>query len=140
MTQLYAVLSRNIGTRLAGLNNWGIALSDRAKTKAGEEADRLFEEAGRKYAEALRLKPDFPEAISNWGATLINQAVMKRGEEPAHVLRQARQKLLEAERMRAGSGAYNLACVEAIEGNTSEAIRWVQLFEFNGAKGLTISE
>src|ERR1019366_778788 len=66
--------------------------------------------------------------------TLINQAVMKRGEEPAHVLRQARQMLLEAERMRAGSGAYNLACVEAIQGNTREAIRWLQVFESAGAR------
>jgi tetratricopeptide (TPR) repeat protein len=178
MTQLYAVLSQNAETRLAGLYNWGVALSGQAKTKAGadadrlfeaagrkyaealrlkpdyhealnnwgnalyeqaktkrgEEADRLFEEAGRKCAEALRLKPDLPEPLINWGAALINQATMKRGEEAGRLLRQARQKLLEAEQMRAGSGAYNLACVEAIQGNTIEAVRWLQLFESTGAR------
>jgi cytochrome c-type biogenesis protein CcmH/NrfG len=116
------------------LLNWGVALSGQAKTKAGEEADRLFEEVGRKYAEALRLKTDYPEAISNWGAALINQAAMKRGEEAVRLLLQARQKLLEAERIRAGSGALNLACVEAIEGNTSEAIRWLQACESAGVR------
>jgi tetratricopeptide (TPR) repeat protein len=178
MTQLYAVLTQNAETRLAGLNNWGIALSGRAKTKAGEDADRLLDEAGRKYAEALRLKPDdhevlnnwgaaltdqakakagddadrlfeeagrkftealrlrpgFPEALSNWGAALINQGTMKRGEEAERLLRQARQKLQEAEQIRAGSGAYNLACVEAIQGNTREAVRWLQVFKSAGER------
>jgi len=59
---------------------------------------------------------------------------MKGGEEAANLLRQARQKLLEAEQMRAGSGALNLACVEAIDGNTSEAVRWLQLFESTGVR------
>ena len=178
MTQLHAVLSQNAETRLAALNNWGAALADQAeteegedadrffeeagrkyaealrlkpdfpevlgnwgnalysqaKTKAGEEADRLFEEAGRKYAEALRLKPDYHEALVNWGAALSGQATMKRGEEAGHLLRQARQKLLEAEQMRAGSGALNLACFEAIDGNTSEAIRWLQACESAGVR------
>jgi tetratricopeptide (TPR) repeat protein len=178
MTQLYVVLSQNAETRLAALNNWGMALSDQAKTKAGEEADRLFEEAGRKYAEALRLKPDyhvalgnwgnalsrqaktkggedadrlfeeagrkytealrlkpdFSEALSNWGAALSGQAKTKTGEEVEHLLRQSRQKLLEAEQLRAGSGAYNLACLEAIQGNTREAVRWIQVCESAGAR------
>jgi hypothetical protein len=86
---LYAVLSQNAETKVAGLNNWGIALAGQAKTKAGEEAD--------------------------------------------HLLRQARQKLLEAERMYAGISAYYLACVEAMEGNTNEAVRWLQVFKSAGA-------
>ena len=116
------------------LGNWGAALTEQAKTKAGEEADRLFAEAGRKYAEALRLKPDDHLALSNLGATLADHAKTKAGEEAGHLLRQARQKLLEAERMRAGSGALNLACVEATEGNTSEAIRWLQVCESAGPR------
>ena len=92
LRKLYAVLSQNAETRLAALNNWGNALSKQARTKAGEAA--------------------------------------------GHLLEQARQKLLEAERIQAGSGAYNLACVEAMEGNTSEAVRWLQVFESSG-KGLS---
>jgi cytochrome c-type biogenesis protein CcmH/NrfG len=116
------------------LFNWGNALSDQAKTKTGEEADRLFEEAGRKHAEALGLKPDLHVALINWGAALIERASMKSGEEAAHLLRQARQKLLEAERIRAGSGAYNLACIEAMEGSTREAVHWLQVSESAGER------
>jgi tetratricopeptide (TPR) repeat protein len=132
MRQLYAVLSQNAETRLHALNNWGAALTDQGKTKAGQEADGLFEEAGRKYAEALRLNPGYHTALGNWGAALMNQATMRRGEEAGRLLGQARQKLLAAERMHAGSGAYNLACVEAIEGNTKEAVRWLQVFKSSG--------
>jgi tetratricopeptide (TPR) repeat protein len=114
------------------LYNWGGALLDQAKTKVGEEADRLFEEAGRKCGEALRLKPDDLVALNNWGVTLLHQARRKAGEEAGRLLQQARQKSLEAEQIRVGSGAYNLACVEAIEGNTREAIRWLRTFESAG--------
>jgi tetratricopeptide (TPR) repeat protein len=116
------------------LGNWGAALTNQAMTKAGEEADRLFEEADRKFAEAVRLKPDSHGTLNNWGAALIYWARMKAGEEAGHLLQQARQKLLESERILAGSGAYNLACVEAIEGNATEAVRWLQVFKSSGER------
>jgi hypothetical protein len=59
MRQLCAVLSQNPGTEPAALNNWGSLLADQAKMGAGEEHNSLFEAAGRKYALALQLKPDF---------------------------------------------------------------------------------
>ena len=86
MRQLYAVLSQDAQMRVLALGNWGLALVEQARTKAGEEA--------------------------------------------GHLLQEARQKFLEAERMGVGSGAYHLACVEAIEGNTTEAVRWLQVSKF----------
>jgi hypothetical protein len=65
MRQLQAVLSRNEGTRLAALSDWGNALSEQAMTRAGEEADRFFEEAVRKFDEAIRLRPDLPQVLTN---------------------------------------------------------------------------
>src|ERR1017187_5079195 len=100
MTQLHAVLSQNAETKLVALNTGGIALSRQAKTKAGEEADRLFEEAGRKYAEALRLKPDYPEALSNWGAALYGQAKTKAGEDADRLFEEAGRKYAEALRLK----------------------------------------
>jgi hypothetical protein len=46
------------------LNNWGIALSDQAKTKSGEEADRLNALAEEKF-EAARMdaEGDSKEAL-----------------------------------------------------------------------------
>src|ERR1022692_3312124 len=99
MTQLHAVLSQNAETRLTALNNWGAALADQAETEEGEDADRLFEEAGRKFAEALRLKPDFPEVLGNWGNGLYNQAKTKAGEEADRLFEEAGRKYAEALRL-----------------------------------------
>src|ERR1035441_3891978 len=130
MTQLHAVLSQNAETRLAALNNWGAALADQAETEEGEDADRLFEEAGRKYAEALRLKPDFPEALGNWGNALYNQAKTKDGEEADRLFNEASRKLAE----HVGRGAYNLACSHARTGDTRGAVRQLQVCESVGER------
>ena len=45
-----------------------------------------------------------------------------------------RRRPNEAERIRAGSGALNLACVEAIEGNTIEAIQWLRASKSAGVR------
>jgi MinD-like ATPase involved in chromosome partitioning or flagellar assembly len=174
MTQLHAVLSQNAETRLTALNNWGAALADQAATEEGEDADRLFEEASRKFAEALRLKPDFPEVLGNWGNALYNQAKTKAGEEADRLFEEAGRKYAEALRLepdhpealgnwghalydqaktKAGeeadrlfeqairklaehnaSLAYNLACAQAIMGNTREAIRCLQECESVGER------
>jgi tetratricopeptide (TPR) repeat protein len=100
MTRLYAVLSQNAESRLAALNNWGVALAGRAKTNAGGEADRLLEEAGRKFAEALRLKPDYREALGNWGNALSDQAKTKAGEEADRLFEEAGRRYSEALRLK----------------------------------------
>ncbi|MGI8991164.1 MAG: KGGVGR-motif variant AAA ATPase [Bryobacteraceae bacterium] len=125
-TRKYAEAVRLNPGNPATLNNWGLSLSDQATTKAGEEADRLFEEASQKYAEAVRLKPDFHQALLNWGIALSAQSKMKSGDAAYQLLRKARLKLVETEGIVAGSGAYNLAGVEAKEGNVIEAIQWLQ--------------
>ena len=41
----------------------------------------MFAEAGTKYAEAVRIKPDMHEAFYNWGIALADQAKFK-GDTP----------------------------------------------------------
>jgi hypothetical protein len=53
-----------------------------ARTKTGEEADRLWVLAGEKYEEALKIKPDFYEALYNCSIALealAKQRVKRRG-------------------------------------------------------------
>ncbi|MFB0515419.1 MAG: hypothetical protein ACETWG_02300, partial [Candidatus Neomarinimicrobiota bacterium] len=69
---------------------------NQAKQKTGEEADRLFAQAGEKYEEALTIKPDKYEAFNNWGLTLSNQAKQKTGEEADRLFAQAVEKYEEA--------------------------------------------
>ena len=44
------------------LYNWGLALAFQALTKDGQQADRLWALAGKKYDAALKIKPDYPDS------------------------------------------------------------------------------
>ena len=62
-------------------NNWGSGLAAWAQKKEGAEADELFKQAGEKYAEALKIKPDMHEAFYNWGLALADWAQKKEVAE-----------------------------------------------------------
>jgi hypothetical protein len=79
-------------SRASALNNWGNALSDQAKTKAGLEADALFIAAGEKYAAALAIKSDKHEALFNWGAALMDWAKTKKGLRAEELFKAASEK------------------------------------------------
>jgi len=77
-------------------NLLGNVLSERAKTKNGEEADRLFAQAAEKYAAALKIRPDMHEALNNWGTALSEQAKTKTGEEADRLFARAGEKYAAA--------------------------------------------
>jgi hypothetical protein len=110
-------------------NNWGAALSDLAKRKEGEEAERLFVEAFGKYEKAVGIKPDYCEAYNNWGAALLYLAARKKGDEQRKLLGEAREKCLKAESIKRGSAAYNLACANCRLDDEGECKRWLKIGE-----------
>ena len=78
--------TKGLTTESAELASWayrmqGNSLANQAKSKTGEEADRLFALAGEKYQAALKIKPDCHEALHWWGNTLTDQAKTKTGEK-----------------------------------------------------------
>jgi tetratricopeptide (TPR) repeat protein len=94
----------------------GNALSNEAKIKDGEEADRLFALASEKYQAAVNIKPDDPDTLSNWGTALTDQAKIKDGEEADRLFALAAEKYQAAFKLRPGhpNALYNrlhlLAC------------------------------
>jgi len=111
--------------KFRAFGNLGNTLSEQAKQKTGEEADRLFAQAGEKYEAALRLKPDMHETLNNWGNALSDQAKQKTGEEADRLFAQAGEKLLRTESLTPGKGAYNLACLSALQGHIDECKKWL---------------
>src|SRR5206468_1600877 len=107
------------------LYNWGNALSEQAKTKSGAQADALFAKAGEKYEAALKIKPDYHKALNNWGNALFEQAQTKSGVQAEALFAEAEEKLRIGEAIKPGSCAYNLACVAALRGQSSEAKKWL---------------
>jgi tetratricopeptide (TPR) repeat protein len=74
----------------------GAALANQAKQKTGAEAERLYELACEKYAQALALKPDMHVALYNWGRALFNQAKLKTDKGGAHLFALAGEKFEQA--------------------------------------------
>jgi len=97
VNRLYATLTLPGATeREVGFSRWGDALSDQAKTKQGEPADRLFEQAYEKYRSAVKIKPDMHEALYNWGLALSAQAKTKQGAPADRLFKQACEKYRSA--------------------------------------------
>jgi len=88
----------------------------------------LFELAGQKYAEAIRIKPNQHDAFNNWGTALWVQAKLK-GNTPKgdQLLDEANLKFRQAETLRPGSEAYNLACLAALKSQESECRQWLEV-------------
>ena len=80
--------------------NLGYAEQKMARSVKGEEALRHWNMAVNAYSEALRVKPDFSEALNNWGVTLGDQARTKSGAEADELFRLAVEKLAEAARIK----------------------------------------
>jgi tetratricopeptide (TPR) repeat protein len=96
-------------------------LRDEAKGLEGAERAEKFAEAGEKYAEALRIKPDQHEAFYNWGAALISEAKGLEEESRARKFTEAQEKL-ELAKEHSGKHSFNLACLFALQGRISLAL------------------
>jgi len=113
-------------------SNWGVALYDLAKTKQGDEADKLFALACEKFEKATKIKPDYHNAYNNWGGGLLHWAVQKEGDKRKKLLEEAEEKCLKAEEIRTGEGAYNLGCVFALLGDEKQCRKWLKVGEKAG--------
>ncbi|RKH29824.1 hypothetical protein D7X12_39410 [Corallococcus sicarius] len=80
----------------------GVALCNQAM-KEGADSDRLFAQGEQKFAEAVRLKPDMPEAFGAWGVSLCHRALgslMGDTGKSDRLFAQGEQKFAEAVRLR----------------------------------------
>jgi NAD-dependent SIR2 family protein deacetylase len=103
----------------------GNAFLEQAKQKQGEEADLLFNQATEKYKQALKIKSDRYDALNCLSTTLLYQARLKKGGDRDKILEAAKEKALNAEKIMRGAGAYNLACIFALQNQEDECQQWL---------------
>jgi tetratricopeptide (TPR) repeat protein len=109
----------------------GVGYANQAGTKAGAEADRLFEQAAQKYQAALAVKPDMHEALLNWGSALATQAGKKTGAEADRLIEQAAQKYQAALAVKPDmhEGLFNWANALATQAGKKTGVEADRLFE-----------
>ncbi|MHC1689682.1 MAG: SIR2 family protein [Bacteroidales bacterium] len=106
-------------------NNWGIAIGFMANIKEGIEADMLYYKSFEKYKKAVELKPDNHETYNNWGITIGDLAKTKEGKDADELYNQSFEKFQKAVEL--GGECYNLACWNALKGNNTKALFYLDL-------------
>jgi tetratricopeptide (TPR) repeat protein len=71
---------------------WANHLRNQAKKTSGDEAARLFGEAGEKYRIALTVLPFKYEVLNNWGNLLFEQATRSSNEQAQHLFESATEE------------------------------------------------
>lgn len=117
--------------RVESLQNWGTSLSEQAKLDSGDEADRLFAAAYRKFEEAARLDVYDAQTFVRWGAALLKQAKMKAAGEANRLFLQACVRCADAVRLSPRSAAafsnWGGALVElAVRSDGSERLAFIE--------------
>ena len=110
------VLSDNLMLADA-LYNWGFGLLNQAKSKEGQEAIELFEEAINKYSFCLIVEPYYLGAAVEGGVAYMDIARIKGASADDELYVRAQKCFERAGDIQKGSGAFNLACIYSIANN-----------------------
>jgi hypothetical protein len=96
------------------LYNWGFALLHQAKTKTGDEATKLYQEAIAKFYFCLLLNPSYLGSAINVGVAFMDLARLQGVDCYDEIYSMARGYFDKANAIQAGSASYNLACIHAL--------------------------
>ncbi|MDQ7091622.1 MAG: hypothetical protein Q9M50_13465 [Methylococcales bacterium] len=110
------VLSDNLMLADA-LYNWGFGLLNQAKTKEGQQAIELYEEAINKYSFCLTVEPYYLGAAVEGGVAYMDIARIKGAAADDLLYHRAKACFKQAGTIQKGSGAFNFACLYSIENN-----------------------
>lgn len=96
------------------LYNWGFALLHQAKTKSGEQAIALYQDAITKFSFCLTIDPDYLGAAIDGGVALMDLARLQQVGADDSLYASAKRSFERANKIQKGSASYNLACVHSL--------------------------
>ena len=121
--QGYAEVLQDDPLRAEALYNWGFALLHQAKTKTGDEAARIYQDAIDKFAFCMLINPNYLGAAINGGVAYMDLARLK-GVKPGNELYELAKKQFEkANAIQAGTASYNLACIYGLRGDNEACLK-----------------
>ncbi|MGZ8227068.1 MAG: TPR end-of-group domain-containing protein [Methylococcaceae bacterium] len=119
----YAEVLLDDPIRAEALYSWGFALLHQAKTKAGDEAVKLYEDTINKFAFCQLINPDYLGAAINGGVAYMDLARLKDVKPEDSLYDLAKKQFENANRIQKGTASYNLACIYALRGDHKACLK-----------------
>jgi tetratricopeptide (TPR) repeat protein len=121
--QGYADVLQGDPLRADTLYNWGFALLHQAKTKAGDEAAKIYQDAIDRFAFCLLINPHYLGSAINGGVAYMDLARIKKVKPDNELYELARKQFEKANAIQAGTASYNLACIYGLRGNKEACLK-----------------
>jgi hypothetical protein len=121
--QGYAEVLQDDPLRAEALYNWGFALLHQAKTKAGDEAARIYQDAIDKFAFCMLINPNYLGAAINGGVAYMDLARLKKVKPDNELYELAKKQFEKANAIQAGTASYNLACIYGLRGDKDACLK-----------------
>jgi tetratricopeptide (TPR) repeat protein len=131
--QGYADVLHDDPLRAEALYNWGFALLHQAKTKTGDEAALIYQDAIQRFAFCMLINPDYLGAAINGGVAYMDLARLKKVKPDDGLYELAKKQFEKANAIQAGTASYNLACIYGLQGNKEECLKALEKARDKGA-------
>ncbi|MDO9104542.1 MAG: hypothetical protein Q7U57_06230 [Methylovulum sp.] len=131
--QGYAELLLDDPLRADALYNWGFALLHQAKTKAGFEAAKIYQDAVNKFAFCMLINPNYLAAAINGGVAYMDLARLTQVEPDDELYHLAKKQFETANAIHKGTASYNLACIYALRGDQDACLTALENSRDNGS-------
>lgn len=124
--QTFADVISGDSLRAQALYNWGAALLYQAKTKTGDEAVALYQDAVHKFEFCQLLNPQYLAAAIDSGVAYMDMARIKNAAPEDDIYKQAQKQFERGNAIQAGTASYNLACIYSLRGDNAACQKALQ--------------
>ncbi len=129
----YAEVVANEPLIAEALYNWGFALLHQARTKSGDQAARLYQDAIAKFSFCLTIEPAYLGAAIDGGVAYMELARIQAVALNDDLYTSAQRYFEKANAIQAGSASYNLACIYGLRGDKEACLNALEISKGKGS-------
>lgn len=129
----YAEVVANEPLIAEALYNWGFALLHQARTKSGDQAAKLYQDAITKFSFCLTIESAYLGAAIDGGVAFMELARIKAVGLNDGLYASAQSYFEKANAIQAGSASYNLACIYGLRGDKEACLTALEISKGKGS-------